>query len=66
MRAFIVDRYGNGGGNLRSGDVPEPGVGQHEITGPVTGRVFLFESPSEAMAYVEAGRAKGKVVVTVR
>jgi alcohol dehydrogenase len=41
-------------------------VGQHEITGPVTGRVFPFESPSEAMAYVEAGRAKGKVVVTVR
>jgi len=33
---------------------------------PVVDRVFPFESTNEAMAYVEKGRAKGKVVVTVR
>ncbi|MGH8745234.1 MAG: NADP-dependent oxidoreductase [Burkholderiales bacterium] len=30
---------------------------------PVVDRVFAFESTKEAMAYVETGRAKGKVVV---
>lgn len=33
---------------------------------PVVDRVFPFESINEAMAYVEAGRAKGKVVVKLR
>ncbi|SRR6266581_29743 len=33
---------------------------------PVVDRVFAFESTNEAMAYVEMGRAKGKVVVNVR
>jgi alcohol dehydrogenase len=33
---------------------------------PVVDRVFPFESTAEAMAYVESGRAKGKVVVKVR
>jgi alcohol dehydrogenase len=33
---------------------------------PVVDRVFPFASTREAMAYVEAGRAKGKVVVTLR
>jgi alcohol dehydrogenase len=33
---------------------------------PVVDRVFPFESTKEAMAYVEKGRAKGKVVVKVR
>jgi NADPH:quinone reductase-like Zn-dependent oxidoreductase len=32
----------------------------------VVDRVFPFESTKEAMAYVEAGRARGKVVVKVR
>ena len=32
----------------------------------VVDRVFPFESTKEAMAYVETGRAKGKVVVKVR
>jgi NADPH:quinone reductase-like Zn-dependent oxidoreductase len=36
------------------------------IIRPVVDRVFPFESTSEAMAYVEKGRAKGKVVVRVR
>jgi len=35
------------------------------IIRPVVDRVFPFESTSEAMAYVEEGRAKGKVVVRV-
>jgi NADPH:quinone reductase-like Zn-dependent oxidoreductase len=33
---------------------------------PVIDKVFPFESTNEAMTYVEAGRAKGKVVVKVR
>ena len=33
---------------------------------PVVDRVFPFASTKDAMAYVEAGRAKGKVVVSVR
>lgn len=32
----------------------------------VIDRVFAFESTNEALAYVEAGRAKGKVVVKVK
>lgn len=33
---------------------------------PVVDRVFPFESTTEAMAYVETGRAKGKVVVSMK
>ena len=33
---------------------------------PVMDRVFPFESTNEALAYVEAGRAKGKVVIKVK
>jgi len=33
---------------------------------PVVDRVFPFTSTKEAMAYVEAGRAKGKVIVSLR
>ena len=33
---------------------------------PVIDRVFPFKSTKEAMAYVEKGRAKGKVVVSLR
>jgi len=36
------------------------------IIRPVVDRVFPFESTNEAMAYVERGRAKGKVIVRVR
>ena len=36
------------------------------IIRPVVDRVFPFESTNEALAYVEKGRAKGKVVVKVR
>src|SRR5687767_15957159 len=36
------------------------------IIRPVVDRVFPFNSTDEALAYVEAGRAKGKVVVQVR
>ena len=32
---------------------------------PVMDKVFPFEQTNEAMAYVEAGRAKGKVVIKV-
>jgi alcohol dehydrogenase len=33
---------------------------------PVVDQVFPFESTNEALAYVEAGRAKGKVVVRMK
>jgi NADPH:quinone reductase-like Zn-dependent oxidoreductase len=33
---------------------------------PVVDKVFPFESTNEALAYVESGRAKGKVVIKVR
>jgi alcohol dehydrogenase len=36
------------------------------VVRPVVDRVFPFASTKEAMAYVEAGRAKGKVVVSMR
>ena len=36
------------------------------IIRPVVDRVFPFAAAKEAMAYVEAGRAKGKVIVSVR
>src|SRR5436309_2764726 len=36
------------------------------IIRPVVDRAFPFASTKEAMAYVEAGRAKGKVVVSLR
>lgn len=33
---------------------------------PVIDRIFAFESTREALAYVETGRAKGKVVIKIR
>jgi alcohol dehydrogenase len=33
---------------------------------PVIDKVFLFESIKEAIAYVESGRAKGKVVIKIK
>ena len=33
---------------------------------PVMDKIFPFEATNEAIAYVESGRAKGKVVVKVR
>jgi NADPH:quinone reductase-like Zn-dependent oxidoreductase len=36
------------------------------IIRPIIDKIFPFEATSEAMAYVETGRAKGKVVVKMR
>jgi NADPH:quinone reductase-like Zn-dependent oxidoreductase len=33
---------------------------------PVVDRIFPFEAVNEALAYVETGRAKGKVVVRLK
>jgi alcohol dehydrogenase len=37
-----------------------------DVIRPVVDKVFPFEQTNEAMAYVQSGRAKGKVVVEVR
>ena len=37
-----------------------------KIIRPVVDRVYPFESIAEALAHVETGRAKGKVVVKLR
>lgn len=37
-----------------------------EVIRPVIDKVFPFEQINEAIAYVESGRAKGKVVVKVK
>ena len=36
------------------------------IIRPVMDRVFPFQATQEALAYIETGRSKGKVVVKVR
>jgi alcohol dehydrogenase len=36
------------------------------IIRPMVDRIFPFESTDEALAYVETGRAKGKVGIKVR
>ena len=33
---------------------------------PVIDKLFAFEQTNEALAYVESGRAKGKVVIKVK
>jgi alcohol dehydrogenase len=33
---------------------------------PVVDKVFPYASTNEAMAYVESGRAKGKVVIQIK
>ena len=33
---------------------------------PVVDKIFPFQSTNEALAYVETGRAKGKVVIKVK
>ncbi len=70
MKAFIVDRYGSAD-RLRASEVPDLKMGEDDvlISGAirlVLDRIFPFESTKEAMAYVEKGRAKGKVVVKAR
>jgi NADPH:quinone reductase-like Zn-dependent oxidoreductase len=32
---------------------------------PIVDKVFPFEQTNDALAYIETGRAKGKVVITV-
>lgn len=33
---------------------------------PVLDKIFPFEQTNEALAYIESGRAKGKIVIKVR
>jgi NADPH:quinone reductase-like Zn-dependent oxidoreductase len=39
---------------------------ESDVIRPVVDKFFPFEQTNEAMSYVEAGRAKGKVVIKVR
>jgi NADPH:quinone reductase-like Zn-dependent oxidoreductase len=39
---------------------------ESEIVRPVVDRVFPFEATNEALAYIETGRSRGKVIVKVR
>ncbi len=58
--AFVFMRAS--GSQLREiGSLVESGVIK-----PVVDRVFPFDSTADAMAYVETGRAKGKVIVKVK
>jgi alcohol dehydrogenase len=36
------------------------------IIKPVVDKVYPFEQANDALAYVESGRAKGKVVINVK
>jgi NADPH:quinone reductase-like Zn-dependent oxidoreductase len=58
--SFLLMRA-NGGQLAEITDLIDSG-----IIRPVVDRVFPFDSTDEALAYVEAGRARGKVVVKVR
>ena len=50
------------------------GAQLREITGliesgairPVIDKVFAFDATNEALSYVQAGRAKGKVVIKIK
>lgn len=54
MQAFILERYG-GGGAVRLGDMPDPGLRDDDV--------LVRVRAAGVKAHVEAGRAKGKVVV---
>lgn len=60
MKAFIIERYGRKVA-LRATEMLDS-----RVIRPVVDRVFPFESTPDALAYVETGRAKGKVIVKVK
>ncbi len=57
MRAFVLDGYGAIADHVRL----EGGAIR-----PVIDREFAFEQLPDALTYLEAGRARGKVVLKVR
>lgn len=65
MQAFIVERYGKKKA-LKQTDMPTPALIESGAIRPVVNKVFPFEATNDALAYVESGRAKGKVVIKVR
>jgi NADPH:quinone reductase-like Zn-dependent oxidoreductase len=60
IRYTFLFMAGNGAQLAKLTDLIEGGVIR-----PVIDRVFPFEAMNDAMAYIETGRAKGKVVVSV-
>jgi NADPH:quinone reductase-like Zn-dependent oxidoreductase len=65
MKAFILDRYGSKVA-LRLGEMADPTVREEDVLVQIHDKVFPFQSTNEALAYVETGRAKGKVVIRVK
>jgi NADPH:quinone reductase-like Zn-dependent oxidoreductase len=74
MRAFVVDKYKKKG-TLRLANLPEPEVRDDDVLVRVhatavnlldVDKVFPFERTAEALAYVETGRARGKVVIAMK
>ena len=61
IRYSFLFMAGNGGQLTKITALIESGVIR-----PVVDRVFPFEQTNEALAYIEQGRAKGKVVIKVR
>jgi len=51
--------------NVRAAGLNPVELIEQEKLKVIVGRTFPFEKMSEALAYVESGRAKGKVVVTM-
>jgi NADPH:quinone reductase-like Zn-dependent oxidoreductase len=69
--AGVVVRVGSQVRRFKAGDQvyarpPQDRIGSFAELISIVDRVFPFESTKEAMAYVEHGRAKGKVIVKVR
>lgn len=65
MKAFFIDRYGKHSGMI--GEVPDPAVGEHDVLIQVHATsVNTLDSTAEALRYVEQGRSKGKVTVTIK
>lgn len=65
MKAFFIDRYGKHSGMI--GEVPDPAVGEHDVLIQVHATSMNpLDSTAEALRYVEQGRSKGKVTVTIK
>jgi alcohol dehydrogenase len=81
MKAFILEKYGRKVA-LRHGEMADPDVREDDVLVEVHAAgvnlldakvrngefklILPFQSTNEALAYVETGRAKGKVVIQMK